>query len=417
MMNGFPPYERWIKKAVEDALTDTPITVIQGARQVGKSTLAQMVAASIPGSLQVTLDDPTALAVAESDPGFFLGQAGDSLLVVDEAQRAPNLILPLKANVDQDRRPGRFILTGSTDLLQVRGTGDSLAGRAETVELKPLSQGELARRPDPEDFVSWLLSGPVLERRFANITPGALVAGGYPEASRRQHQRRSRWFDSYVERLSTHDARELSEGDFADYLLDLLKLLAAGGAQELVNSRFARVLGIAESTVSSYLRLARSMRLMTELRPWGRNYRSRITRRSKVGLLDTGLAANMAGFTEAAATTLGGREYYGNLLELLVATELEKQSAWSQASYAIHHFRDLDGLEVDIIIELADGRLLAIEVKSSSTVTEKAWSNLRRFRTQFADRQVIGVCLYTGTAVARIEGWLHVLPVTALWQH
>ena len=416
-MNGNGPYPRFLEARVRDAIADTPVVVIQGARQVGKSTLAQFVAGGSGAARQVTLDEPGVLAVAESDPAFFVDQAGRGLLVIDEAQRAPGLILPLKASVDRDRRPGRFLLTGSADLLQVKGVGDSLAGRAETVELKPLSQGELARRSEPEDFVAWLLAGAGAGTgRFGALDPAIVVTGGYPEVVRRTPQRAGRWFDSYVERLADHDARDLHRGGYPDHLRQLLALLAAGGIQELVKAKAARTLGVAENTVDTYLRLASTMRLVTSLPSWGRSQRGRIARRPKICLHDTGLSAALAKFTSGHALTLGGREYYGALVEQFVALELAKQQAWSNTEYTVYHFRDLDGLEVDLVIELADGRLLAIEVKSSTTITEKSWANLIRFKDRYPDRNITGACLHAGTQTALIGGWLHILPITTLWQ-
>jgi uncharacterized protein len=415
-MDSNVPYPRFLEGAVRDALADTPVVVIQGAGQVGKSTLAQLVAGGVTDVRQATLDDPVTLAVAESDPAFFVTQAGQGLLVVDEAQRAPGLILPLKASVDRDRRPGRFLLTGSADLLQVKGVGDSLAGRAETVELKPLSQGELARRSGGEDFVSWLLSGDRADG-FEPLDPAAVVTGGYPEVVRRTPQRAQRWFDSYVERLADHDAHDLSRGGYAGHLRQLLALIAAGGQQELVKAKAARTLGVAENTIDAYLRLATTMRLLTTQPSWGRSHRGRIARRPKVCLHDTGLSAALAGFTAAHATSIGGREYYGALVEQFVALELHKQQGWSTTPFTLFHFRDLDGLEVDIVIELADGRLLALEVKSSTSITEKSWTNLIRFRDRFPDRNITGACLHAGTQTGIIDGWLHILPITALWQH
>lgn len=379
--------------------------------------MAQGFASRSPGARQVTLDDPTTLAVARSDPAFFLSQADGSLLVIDEAQRAPELVLPLKAHVDRDRRPGSFLLTGSADLLEVRGVGDSLAGRAETIELKPLSQGELARRSSPSDFVSWVLSRPAFDIDFPALEPEAVTMGGYPEPVARAASRRRPWFESYVQRLATHDARELTSGGYPDQLEALLSLIAAGGQQELVIARMARALTVAEGTIESYLRLATTMRLVTELPAWGRSLRSRITRRPKLGLNDSGLSAALAGFSSEDAKTLGGREYYGALVEQFVVLELVKQRGWSREPHSLFHYRSLDGLEVDLVIELYGGHLLAVEVKSSSTVSERSWTNLVRFKRAFPDREVTGVCLHAGTFAGRIDGWLNVLPITALWRH
>lgn len=408
-------FRRHIESTLAETLSDTPVAVLQGARQVGKSTLAGHVAKE-RDALMVTLDDPGTLAVAESDPTYFVAQAGDRMLVIDEAQRAPGLILPLKAAVDQDRRPGRFLLTGSADLLHVKGIGDSLAGRAETLELHPLSQGEISRRDVPEDFASWILSDPE-PRDFGALDPARVVGGGYPEPQNRSPRRARDWFLSYALRLADHDARELHGGGYAGHLQSLLAILAAGGQQEVVRTRLAREIGVSENTIEAYLRTAKTMRLVTLLPPWGRNLRGRATRRPKVSLNDTGFAAALAGFTTAHALAIGGREYFGSLVEQLVATEIQRQRGWSETPYRVFHYRDTDGLEVDLVLELADGRLIAIEVKSSSDVTARSWHNLDRFRERFSDREVTGVCLYAGSQSWRLHGWLHVLPATSLWQH
>ncbi|MCL1898790.1 MAG: AAA family ATPase, partial [Micrococcales bacterium] len=215
-------------------MSDTPIVVIQGARQVGKSTLAQMVTQD-RDALVVTMDDPPSLTMAKDDPIGAVSLYPQGLLVVDEAQRAPELILPIKANVDRDRRPGRFLLTGSADLLKVKGVADSLAGRAQTVEMMPLSQGELAGRTKPEDFVAWLLVG-AEGRDFPSLDPQAVLRGGFPEVRNRSANRLRPWFDSYAGRLSDHDARGVANGGYADHLLGMLRFLAAHGQAELVKS-------------------------------------------------------------------------------------------------------------------------------------------------------------------------------------
>jgi predicted AAA+ superfamily ATPase len=405
---------RFARAGVADALKDTPIVVIQGARQVGKSTLAAQFATG-RSSVTATLDDELTRAAAADDPVSFLEQAGDGLLVIDEVQRSPGLILPLKAAVDRDRRPGRFLLTGSADLLHVKGVGDSLAGRAESVELLPLSQGELVRRAQPEDFVAMVLAGG-WPRASAALDVSLVTRGGYPEVIRRNDARAGRWLDNYASRLAEHDARDLHQGGYADQVGRLMSLLASGGMSEVVKARLARELTISESTVDAYLRMIRTMRLVVELPAWGRSPRSRVIHRSKLALTDTGLSAHLAGFTRAKAENLGGREFLGSLVEQFVALELLKQRGWSSELFDLGHYRDQDGLEVDIVVELRDGRLIAIEVKSGQTITSRSWAGLQRFRERFADREVTAVVLHAGSQVTHLFGWLHVLPISTLWQ-
>ncbi|MFT3888463.1 MAG: ATP-binding protein [Arachnia sp.] len=399
----------------KDVLADTPILVLQGARQVGKSTLARHVAG--PSAMQVTLDDRLARTFAQEDPEQFLRQNPDGLLVIDEAQRAPELALALKAAVDADRRPGRFLLTGSVDLLQTRGLGDSLAGRKETVRLHPFSMGEVERRAQPEDFVSWLLAG--ADGRFdtGGDLPALVTQGGLPEPVKRGPGRRAaRWFADYIDALVQHDAADLSDGPFADHLLATLRWLAAQGQTELVKARLARHLGVSESTADRYLRLLWSMFLGQTFPSWGLGTLGRETRRPKVALFDTGLASYLTAFTAERATSVGGREYYGLLLEQLVGIELTKQSEWSAQRYRVYHFRHRD-TEVDFVVELADGSLVLIEVKASLSVDASSWSRISTLKDQLGDRVRAGVVLYTGSQTVPVRDWLKVMPVWALWRH
>jgi len=407
-------YPRFTLNAVRIALEDTPVVVVQGARQVGKSTLVQMVASQLDARM-VTLDDPTTLRMAEDDPKAFVDLNPEGLLIIDEAQRAPGLILPLKANVDRNRKPGRFLLTGSADLLKVKGVGDSLAGRAETVEMMPLSQGELARRGTPEDFVSWVLEG-AKGRDFSVLDSQTVIRGGFPEAIARPQSRTKRWFDSYIMRLSDHDARELKDGGYADQLEAMLTYYASLGQSELVKAHVAQRLGVSESTVDSYLRTARTMRLVYEYKAWNRVPGRRLLRRPKICLVDTGLSSALMSFTAAKALSPGGREYYGSLVEQFVALELTKQQGWSETPYDLFHFRELDGCEVDLIVETAESDLIAIEVKATTTPGPKHWANLIKFRDRYPDRNITGVVLHAGDFASTLYGWLHVLPATALWQ-
>lgn len=410
-------YPRWAQKSLEIALSDTPVTLIQGARQVGKSTLALLVHQQRAESRYLTLDDPNVLAAAQQDPVFFAEQNGSELLIIDEAQRCPELLLPIKASVDRDRKPGRFLLTGSADLLNVPKAGDSLAGRAETLDLSPLSMGEATKRTEPEDFVSWISQLPDAFSAFSEFQPEAIFSGGYPEVQSRNQRRRATWFHSYIDRLTKHDAREIQQGGFSSHLNQLLQILGSLGPTEIVSAKLARTLGIAANTTEAYIELARALRLVENIPAWGRTAYNRVSRRPKVMLNDTALAATLSRFTLSNALQIGGRETYGVLLEQFVALELTKQSSWSETLYSISHFRNFDGLEADLIVETDSGDLIAIEVKASQTLTIKSWRNLEGFKSKYPDRNVLGICFYTGSNAMQISDWLYALPITALWQH
>lgn len=404
-------------------MSDTPILVIQGARQVGKSTLAQMLMRE--DSRFVSLDESAARDYAREDPEGFLAQAGDAQMVIDEAQRAPELVLALKAAVDRDRAPGRFVLTGSADLFRAPGSADSLAGRKESVVLRPLSVGEI-KQQGPEDFASRLLSGDLSESAPAGAAWEAgtadaaeiaemVVRGGFPvPLSRSTERARVRWFDSYVEALTTRDARDFVQGDISHRLAELIGWFAARGSTELVKAHLSRHVGVSESTVTSYLDLLRSMYLIDELPAWGRNLGSRVLRRPKMSLVDSGLAAAVSGFGAKHAAYVGSREHFGGLLEQFVAGELLKQQTWSASSYRVFHFRERE-TEVDVLLELRDGSVIAIEVKSAQSVNRTAAKHILALRDRIGDRLVAGVVLYTGRHSYRMEPWLWALPVSQLW--
>lgn len=410
MTASFP---RHLYPICQELLSDAPIMVIQGARQVGKSTLAQQLAGE--KSIVVTLDDAGQREFAQADPARFLQQANGHTLVIDELQRVPELTLQLKAAVDQDRRPGRFIITGSANLLKTRGSGDSLAGRQESVTLRPLSVGEQLSLP-PEDFVSWVLAG--AQGDFTAQDPAPFVLrGGYPVPLLRTSERTKRsWFTNYVDALATHDAAEIEEGDFSAHLRNLMSYLATHGAHELVKRRIAQHLGTSETTVNKYIGLLQRMYLLEEAPAWGLNYGSRVIRRPKVGLVDTGLAASLTGFTIDKISTVGGREHYGSLLEQFVTNELLKQQEWSDTAFRVHHFRERNQ-EVDLVLELNDGRLILLEVKSRSVAGVRQAEHLQAMKERLGDRVAAAAVLYTGELAFSPEPWLHVLPISALWAH
>ena len=295
-----PPLKRrHALRLVEETLADTPITVVQGARQVGKSTLVRQVLGERDVRV-LSLDSAPVCNAAKADPGAFVRQS-DGLLVIDEVQRVPELILAIKDSVDEDRRPGRFLITGSANLLELPGTQESLAGRAETVVLCGLSQGEITGKR--EDFVDLLLAGDTsaIARRDGTLSRDdyleILCAGSFPEPLTRQGRRRNAWFDNYVARVVSADARDVSR---LAHLERLPTLLAANNSGELVKARLASDSQIPETSLTSYVDLLETLYLIQSLPAWGNNLTKRVVGRPKVSLLDTGLAARLNNVTPRA---------------------------------------------------------------------------------------------------------------------
>jgi uncharacterized protein len=402
---------------VRDLLAHTPGVVLEGARQVGKSTLA----AAIGGveAVHANLDHEATRSAAELDPEAFVAQAGDRLLLIDEIQRAPRLTLALKAAIDADRRPGRFLVTGSSSLLRVRGTADSLAGRVSRVTLHGLSRGELRGRLD--DFASVVRSEPnvlaaVRDECSRSAYVGLVAEGAYPELHRLPERLRTRWLDDYLQGIVGRDMAELRRTVDPTRATALLRALAGRQAGELVQATLARDTGIPTRTITGYLDLLHDVGLITSIPPWTRNLTKREIGRPKTIVPDAALAMRLARVTVDQLRMLEYGEAFGAMLEGFVAAELLRQRTWSARGFELFHYRDRAGLEADLILEYEDGGIVAIEVKASTSFATGHFTNLVALRDRLGARFVAGVVLNTGSAGRRFSDRLYGAPVSALWR-
>lgn len=396
------------------ALEDTPVVVLNGPRQAGKSTLARGL--RYPGSVEiVTLDDPTARSAAARDPRSFLDRPVDTL-VIDEAQLEPRLFRAVKASVDLDRRPGRFLLTGSSRLLSSPDMADSLVGRVEVVELWPFSELELRRAQGPtfvetvfDDPRSLLRTGSTGRPEYLEL----LVRGGLPEAVSRPAARRRRWFESYVATTTERVVREVADIERLAEIPRLLRLCAARTATELNLASLASELGMAARTASGYLAHLATAFLVQLVPAWSTNLSAKVVRRPKLLVTDVGLAAHLAGVTlsniERPTSPLGP------LLETFVVAELRAQAGWGDDAVSISHFRDRSGVEVDIVLEHADGRVVGVEVKATSTPVDRHLRGLRFLADRLGDRFQFGVLLHTAPESTPFGPALAALPISSLW--
>lgn len=411
---------RHLTDLAEETLADTPITVISGARQVGKSTLmAQIIAGR--GARVVNLDDAADRNVAERDPDAFVAQYPGGILAIDEAQRVPVLMTALKSNVDRDRRPGRFIITGSADLLSLRGSQESLAGRAETILLDGLSRGEILGKVEDFAAFAWALAAkgtpddyPELTRRDyleLAITP---AFPGMRDASARTRTRR---LGNYVDRVLSKDTTDVTGIAHSDRLEPLLRLIAGRNSGEFVTARVAREVDIPERSLPTYLNALRAVYLVRVTAGWSNNLANRAVSTPKVGLNDTGLAAYLAGVDvdglerDVSATLTGG------FIEGFVLGELSKQRPWSSKDYSLSHFRDNHGREVDIVLEDRRREVVGVEVKATSTPQVADVHGLEYLRDKLGPRFKAGVLLHTGTRSLPFGDRLWALPISALWDH
>lgn len=403
----------------EDLLAHFPAVVIQGARQVGKSTLASMVAGSRP-HVAVSFDDDDVRESARLDPRAFVRQAGEGLLVIDEVQREPSVLLAIKSAIDADRRPGRFLITGSSDLLRLSRSPDSLAGRAVTLDLFGLSQGELAGRK--EDFAHWVRT---TNGALTGAGHGwsreqyvqAILHGGYPEIQRLPDRLHGTWFDSYLDRVITRDVADVSRGLSSDRLAAVLRMVAASQGGELVQARLSDELSIPRSSVSGYLNALSTMYLTHDLPPWRANLTKREVGRHKVAVADSGLATRLSKLRAAQLSQLTSAPLLGAQLEAFVVAQLMAQRGWSAEEFELFHFRDRDGLEVDVVIEFADGRVFLIEVKASSTFRAEHSRGIRALAQRLGDRFVGGAVLGLTEEPRQLTEQVWGLPISTLWEH
>lgn len=405
-------YPRNATARLAAALADTPVVLIHGARQTGKTTLARAADASFQ---YATLDDAATLAAASTDPRAFLAGLGPRI-VLDEIQRAPALFPAMKVEVDERRSPGRFLLTGSANVMLLPKVSESLAGRIEIIPLWPLSQGELGGVV--ETFIDRAFAPRWTSRAVPSLPPQALLdrvlRGGYPEAVRRADpQRRAAWFASYITSILERDVRNISDIAGLVDLPRLLTLLASRAAGLLNFADLSRSLSIPQTTLKRYFVLLQAIFQIVELPAWSSNRGLRLSKSPKVILSDTGLASHLLNLDADRLASDGAAR--GALLENFVAMELLKQSGWSKAAPRLHHFRTSAGQEVDLVLEDRGGRVVGVETKSASAVDDKDFRGLRSLADAAGSKFVRGFVLYTGPQPLSFGPDLHALPVQSLW--
>jgi uncharacterized protein len=397
------------------ALEFSPVVLIEGPRQAGKSVLARNLVGERRPATYVTLDDALTLASALENPQDFVFGLPDPV-VIDEVQRAPEILLPIKLSVDQDRRPGRFTLTGSADVLLLPRVADSLAGRMRIVNLMPLSQVEIdgvhAR------FIETLFADDPLPR-FEGTVPRReiaerIVRGGFPEAVSLPPDARGGWMRDYTTTLLARDVRDVGSVADSSALARLLRILAARTGTVLNVSDLSRATGIARTTMDRYLALFARTFALRLVPAWAGDVSRRLVRSPKLLFVDSGLAANLAGLD--AQRLLDDPDTLGSVLETFVGGELVKLLSTRGDEIALLHHRDSAGNEVDWVLEDSRGRLVGIEVKASSTPSSRDFKGLRALATTVGSRFHRGVVLHTGKTAAPMGEGLWALPIEALWR-
>lgn len=415
-------YKRNITDSIIEALSDTPVILINGARQTGKSTLCNIIVGNknsgktLPFSFQlVTMDDPATLLAAKEDPLGFLQDLGKHV-VIDEIQRVPELFLPIKKLVDEDRKERRVILTGSANVMMLPKVGDSLAGRIEIHNLWPLSQDEI--KGTKSSFLHTLID---TDKKFKpSGTSWKEIAekmriGGYPEAIERSSpSRRNKWFADYMTAILQKDIRELANIEGLTEIPNVLKLIATRVGSTINMSDIARLSGIKNTTLKRYVTLLEHIFLIVKIPAWTKNTEGQFVKSPKVYLNDTGLLNHLIGLEDESF--LEQRSNAGAYLENFVIMEIIKQLSWSDLYLKPYHFSIHKGSEVDLVLENRRGDLYGIEVKSSATLQKNAFNGLRRFAELAGDKFKRGIVLYTGQQyLGGFGDNFQAVPVSAIW--
>lgn len=404
--------ERFAEKPLREALEDTPVVVIAGPRQSGKSTLARRIAGA--GWNYLTLDDDNTLNAARDDPAGLLKRAGERV-VIDEVQRAPVLPRAIKFSVDQNRQPGRYLITGSADLLSMPRISDPLVGRSEIVPLLPLSQVELqGRRPG---LISALFAGDLPapgEALDDKDLVSRIMSGGFPEVVKRNTLRRQQqWCRAYLDAVVQRDIREIAGVRKARELPYLFSALAAYSGQLVSQQDLSQKIQLDGKTVNSYIAALEQLFLVRHLSAWHNNALRRLVKKPKLYFTDTALLASLM---EASPTLIEqDRRPLGPLLETFVFTELQKQISWQDRRIALTHYRDKDKVEIDFVLENSRSQLVGIEVKAASTVSSNDFKGLRKLAGIVGDNFRLGVVFYAGERILPFGDRQLAAPVHCLW--
>lgn len=404
---------------MQTLMRDEPVVALTGPRTVGKSTLLRRLADRADRDI-IDLDDPTTRQVVADDLAFHT--SAPSPVFVDEFQHVPELLDSIKAELNRDTRPGRFVLTGSTRYSTLPRTAQSLTGRVHVVTVWPLSQGEITGVR--ETFVEQLLTDPeslvaaVPSRTSRADYAERVLAGGMPAALQRSSgAARSRWFDDYVDLVVERDVLDLRKIRQRAVLPAFLRRLAAQTGQVLNITHASTEVGLNSSVGEDYVRLLEAVFLIHRLPAWGTTLTARVNRLPKIYLVDTGLGGRLLGITTrgVARRVPAVLSEFGHLVETFVVNEILKQASWLDEPLRFGHFRTSDGHEVDLVIENDENDVFAVEVKAGGTYRREDLRGLLQLRDRLGDRFTGGVLAYTGERAARVDDRICLIPVDALW--
>jgi len=398
---------RTILKDLQEALAVFPVVLLCGARQVGKSTLVLSLCEHY-----ITLDDITQLDGARADPKRFI-QDLPRPIVIDEIQKAPELLPAIKEEVDRKRKNGDFLLTGSANLLGYKKVTESLAGRMGVMELLPLSCREMANRADA-NLADDLFSAEWPNNKTpqsSNLLLDSLLQGGYPELQKIHTQRgRNLWFSSYVSTYIERDVRDIGELRHIDRFIHLLNILAPRSATLLNKAELSRTAGIEQKTLTNYLSLLEMVFQIKRIQPYSTNLGKRFVKSPKLFFTDSGVLCHLLGLN--SKETLRNSSHYGAILETFVFTELLKAVQYSESPTRLWHYRTSDQHEIDLLIE-RDGKVIPVEIKAAKTVRKKDFKHIEDLQSRNSTVKN-GVIFYQGEQLVPF-GKNYAMPILMLF--
>lgn len=406
-------YPRFIEPSLKEALLDTPVVCLLGPRQTGKTTLVKQIEPERP---YINFDDETLLRAARQDPTGFI-QGLPAFVSLDEVQRVPELLPAIKATVDTDRRPGRFLMTGSANLLLLPGVQESLAGRVEILHLQPLSEQE--KQKGTSSLLSLLIKGEIKSsiQGHQDMVPGiadAVCSGGYPEPNTRSASRATRWYRQYLNAIIQRDVKDIALIRDEDEMLRLIEILSLRTASLLNVSTLANELGVSRQTTEKYISILERLFLIRRLPAWHLNQSKRLIKTPKIHLIDSGIIASLNGLK--AEDWFDYSADFGNILESFVVQQLICQSGWVDSDLRFYHYRDKDKLEVDLVIE-SGRKLWGVEVKKASSIQQKDEAGLARLADKAGNRFQGGILLYSGRNYLPLKQKnCFAVPMDALWK-
>lgn len=410
-------YPRWQESLIRKGLKYRRVLVLAGPRQCGKTTLAQML--KTPEVIYYTLDHEDILQTALSDPGGLV-KHGDELMIIDEIQRAPRLLLAIKQNVDENQKKGRFLLTGSANVQASPNTLESLAGRVKRVRLRPLAMGEIYGHPPR--FLERAFAGEFVPLKKQDDVQydkdwyiELAMQGGYPEARDIDDESEKRgWFKDYIDAIIERDLGDIANIRNTNSLKELVSVLAAWSSKFMDVAAVCSILGISRPAIENYIGALEALYLVEYVHPWHKTDYDRLGKQKKMFMSDTGMMAAVLGWRPEQVRLNGERS--GKLIETFVCNQLLSILDAKGDEYKLYHYRDRQQREIDFLIEHMDGALLGVEVKAGSVVEPSMFKHISWFRDHLAkDRDFKGIILYTGSQVIRFEDDLWAVPIHCLW--